>query len=75
MDIETKINEIVNADCPIKRAYSENKSAEIKTEQSDAENEVFVIKRDTATGELTGKFVCCAFAPAQSENTGLIHKC
>jgi hypothetical protein len=64
MDAETKINEIVNDGCPIKRAYSENKSAEIIKEQTDAEREVFVIKRDPATGELTGKFVCCAFAPA-----------
>ena len=64
MDAETKINEIINAGCPIKRAYSENKSARIKTEKSDAESEVFVIKRDFETGELTGKFVCCALAPA-----------
>ena len=64
MDAETKINEIVNAGCPIKRAYNENKSVEIAKEQSAAESEVFVIKRDPATGELTGKFVCCAFAPA-----------
>jgi hypothetical protein len=64
MDAETKINEIVNAGCRMKRATNANKSVEIKKEKRDAEREVFVIKRDPATGKLTGKFVCCALAPA-----------
>lgn len=64
MDAETKINEIVNAGCRIRNAHNSKKSVEIKKEIYDAEQqEVFVIKRDPATGELTGKFVCCALAP------------
>lgn len=65
MDAETKINEIVNAGCRIRNANNSKKSVEIKKENYDTEQqEVFVIKRDPATGKLTGKFVCCALAPA-----------
>lgn len=49
--------------CRKARACVQDKSRKFYDRLFDREWEVFVIKRDEATGKLIGKTACCALSP------------
>ena len=49
--------------CRKAKDYVQDKSRKFYDRLFDSEWEVFVIKRDAATGKLIGRTACCALSP------------
>jgi hypothetical protein len=63
MPEEEKRIEKFRAGCQTTSSRDVGTNAELKKDLFDREWEVFVIKKDEATGKLIGKTACCALSP------------
>ena len=63
MTAKEKRIEKFRAGCRTTSSHNSETNAKSKKDLFDREWEVFVIKRDEATGKLIGKTACCALSP------------